>query len=352
MLVVDLIAIWLLGRYKSLAVWGIVMACAGGIALALAGFLGGCYENHFGFFRLWSYGIFLHNALLLWATAWFWRRTRPRLAVGVLAAATGLLLVTVDAFLVEPHWLEVTYRQITSPKIHQPMRIVVVADLQTDRIGPYERSVLRRALDEKPDVILLAGDYLQASWQQRPILRSQLNDFLQEIHFTAPRGVFAVRGNVDPRDWPEIFKGLDTTTVNTNRSFDLGDVQLTCLGLPASFDPTLQVTHGPSDQFHIVLGHVPNFALGKIEADLLIAGHTHGGQVRLPLIGPMITHSVIPHTWAAGMTELPSGGQLLVSRGIGMERGHAPPMRFLCRPELTVIDLVPQKKGKPPHEHL
>jgi predicted MPP superfamily phosphohydrolase len=43
------------------------------------------------------------------------------------------------------------------------------------------------------------------------------------------------------------------------------------------------------------------------------------------------------------MTDLPDGGKLLVSRGIGMERGDAPPLRFLCRPELAVIDLVPVK---------
>ena len=42
------------------------------------------------------------------------------------------------------------------------------------------------------------------------------------------------------------------------------------------------------------------------------------------------------------MNELPSGAKLLVSRGIGLERGHAPRIRFLCRPELVVIDLVPK----------
>jgi uncharacterized protein len=55
----------------------------------------------------------------------------------------------------------------------------------------------------------------------------------------------------------------------------------------------------------------------------------------------MITHSRVPHTWAAGLTELSGGRKLLVSRGIGMERGYAPSMRFLCRPELVVIDLTP-----------
>ena len=84
--------------------------------------------------------------------------------------------------------------------------------------------------------------------------------------------------------------------------------------------------------------------MGKIDADLLVTGHTHGGQVRLPLIGPLMTLSRIPRAWAAGLTELPGGGKLLVSRGLGMERGYAPRIRFLCRPELMVIDLVPERE--------
>ena len=93
---------------------------------------------------------------------------------------------------------------------------------------------------------------------------------------------------------------------------------------------------------HIVFGHAPDFALHDVaDADVLIAGHTHGGQVRLPFVGPLITLSRVPRAWAAGQTELPGGAQLFVSRGIGMERGHAPRLRFLCRPELMIIDLLP-----------
>jgi len=92
-----------------------------------------------------------------------------------------------------------------------------------------------------------------------------------------------------------------------------------------------------------VLGHVPNFALGGGGADLLIAGHTHGGQIRLPLLGPIIVNCQVPRRWACGLSELPGGAKLLVSRGIGMERGFAPRLRFLCHPELVVIDLVEEK---------
>jgi hypothetical protein len=82
--------------------------------------------------------------------------------------------------------------------------------------------------------------------------------------------------------------------------------------------------------------------MGHIEADLLLAGHTHGGQVRLPWIGTLTTGCLVPRAWAAGMTELPNGGKLIVSRGTGRERGESPQIRFLCRPELVVIDLVPE----------
>lgn len=341
MLLVDLLALRLIRRCKGFFAWCAVMVVAGIATLVLAGLIGGYFEDHFGFFRLWAYGIFLHNVSLVMVTAWFWRHTHRRLACGLLAAAACLLLIAVDAFLVEPHWLEVSHWRIASPKIRQPLRIVVVADLQTNRIGPYERDVLRRTLAEKPDVILLAGDYLQTTKSNYPVLRNELNAFLREIHFTAPQGVYAVGGNVDGAEWPKIFEGLDIATTINNRTFNLGDVQLTCLGLWKSFDRNSHVPNDPEGRFHVVLGHAPNFALGDVHADLLLAGHTHGGQVRLPMIGPMITHSQIPNAWAAGMTELPGGGQLLVSRGIGMERGHAPPMRFLCRPELVVIDLVP-----------
>jgi len=91
----------------------------------------------------------------------------------------------------------------------------------------------------------------------------------------------------------------------------------------------------------VALGHRPDFALGDVRADLLLAGHTHGGQVVLPFIGPPITLTAVPRSWASGRTELDGGRTLVVSRGVGMERGYAPRLRFGCPPEILVIDLVP-----------
>jgi uncharacterized protein len=344
MLAVDIVAILLLRRSRGLLASLIVVGCAGVVALMLGGVLGWRFEDHFGVMRLWTYGIFSHGPILLAATAALWRRSRPWLACGAALGAAALLVLGAHALLIEPHWLDVSHRRIASSKIHKPVRIVVVADLQTDSIGPYERRVLQQTLDEKPDIILWAGDYLQTSWKRQELLRRDLRDLLREMGFTPPSGMFAVQGNCDPTDWPEIFEGSGVTTVNVRRTFDLGDIRLTCLSLAESGDPRLAVANATPDRFHLVLGHKPNFALGQIDADLLVAGHTHGGQVRLPIIGPLITLSLVPRAWAAGLTELPRGGKLLVSRGLGMERGYAPRIRFLCRPELVVIDLVPEEK--------
>ena len=98
----------------------------------------------------------------------------------------------------------------------------------------------------------------------------------------------------------------------------------------------------PVDGFHVVFGHGPDFALGAVDADLLVAGHTHGGQVRLPIIGPLLTYSTIPRAWAAGVTALSGGRTLVVSRGVGMERAHAPRLRFRCKPEIVIIDVLPE----------
>ena len=350
MLAVDFVALWLVGRRKNLIVWRGVMTCAAAVALILGAILAGCFENYFGIFRLWAYGVFLHGVALLIGTVVLWRRQRPLLAAGAGLGALAVVLIAVDAFLVEPFWLEVSYYRFASPKIHRPVRIVVVADLQTDRIGRYERAVLSRVLEEKPDIILLAGDYVQASEEEEEGLRHELHDFLREIHFTAPRGMFAVQGNVDSPGWQQIFAGLGVTTVDVDQSFELDDLQLTCLSLEQSGLGQVTITNPRRDRFHLVLGHVPNFAVGKIQADLVLAAHTHGGQVRFPGIGPVIIHSCIPYAWASGLTQLPGGAKLLISRGIGMERGYAPRMRFLCRPELVVIDLTPGEK-KTTDEH-
>jgi predicted MPP superfamily phosphohydrolase len=343
MAAVDTLALIWLGGQATISAWLWASTSAGLAALVSAVVLAALFgESAFGAARLLAYGVFLHGPVVLAGSAWLLWPKKPKTAVGSGLMAAVLVVVAVDAFLIEPTWLEVSRVRVPTAKLTRPLRIVVLADLQTDVLGHYQREVLRRTLEEKPDLILLAGDYLHASRPKWEGLRDELNALLREIRFSAPAGAFAVRGNVDPDDWSEIFDDLPVTTVDQTRSFRLGELWLTCLSRGDSFDTSLGIRSPDPGRFHLVLGHSPNYALGSIDADLLVAGHTHGGQLRLPLVGPLITLSKVPRSWAAGMTRVPGGARLLVSRGVGMECSGAPRLRFLCRPELVVIDLAPE----------
>lgn len=331
-------AAWAARRERRVRAWWLAAAAIGGLAVVLAAGLG---DRAFGSLRLLAYGWFGYLAAVLAAAALFLSRAHRRAAVGFAALFALVEVVAFDAFLIEPHWLDVRHVRLTSSKIHQPLTIAILADLQTDEIGPYERSVFERVMAARPDLILLAGDYVQEFDNDlRRRLHRELRAALQEIGLSAPLGAYAVRGNVDSDGWRKSFVDTDVTTANTTRSFDVGELRLTALAVEDSFSRQCSVE--PSDRFQIVLGHCPNFALGHVEADLLVAGHTHGGQVRMPGIGPLVTLSRVPRGWAAGVTDLGQGKTLIVSRGLGMERGPAPRLRFLCRPELVFVELVPE----------
>ena len=272
--------------------------------------------------QLLAWEAFLYFPLfLLLGIGFFWNH-KHRLAVGLIVLLVVTLLVAVDSFLIEPHWLMVTELEIT------------------DSPGEYEKRVLEIVTESNPDLILLAGDYLQ---ERDPVEyqrdSEKFNQILHDADLSATLGIYAVRGNVDWNSWSDLFQDLEVRTFVETETVDLGPIILTGVGWLDSADPALWI--GGGEKFHIVLGHSPNYSLGEIEGDLLLAGHTHGGQVKLPGIGPLLTISVVPRSWASGLTEIEPGKYLLVSRGIGLERGYAPRMRFLCRPELIILTLKP-----------
>ncbi|HNT75453.1 MAG TPA: metallophosphoesterase [Anaerolineae bacterium] len=283
-----------------------------------------------------------YGTLLFGGLAALYRRTRWIMGSCILMVFV-LLAIAVDAFLIEPHWLEVTTVTLRSPKVMEPLRIAVLADIQTDRAGAYEARVMAEVLRAQPDLILFAGDYLHLSRRSRGYAAEMgaLNEVLTDAGLSAPLGMIAVMGNMDRHyDWPQLFAGLPLTRAQTTTRYDLGPVALTALGMRESFNADIRVP--PADDFHIVLGHSPNFALGDVDADLLLAGHTHGGQIPAFLRAPVMLLVGFPRISAAHIAEIAPGKTLIISRGIGMERGAAPQMRFLCRPELVIVDVLPQ----------
>ncbi len=341
--IVDVLALWMVARRgpangvdkpvaKLLAPAASLLAGMGAVTAV------GLGEDPFGVMRLACWGLFVHGAVwLIAASAFVWRRSRRWATAGLLAGAS-IAAVGIDAFFIEPTALEINHVAISSPKLTKPMKIVVIADFQTDSIGDYERRVLAEVKRQQPDMILWAGDYLQEHHPERwETLCDELSVELARIDLRPPLGSFAVGGNVDDPRWPQIFEGFPVHVFEHNDQIEVGEIAVTGLAMRQSFRTDVRIT--PSDRFHIVLGHCPNFALSDIDADLLVAGHVHGGQVRLPGIGPLITNSLLSRRWAAGVTQLSDDRTLVVSRGIGMERSFAPRLRFLCRPELLVLHL-------------
>ncbi|MFL5318701.1 MAG: metallophosphoesterase, partial [Myxococcaceae bacterium] len=96
----------------------------------------------------------------------------------------------------------------------------------------------------------------------------------------------------------------------------------------------------PPDRYRIVVLHTPDDVEHAAERkpDLYLAGHTHGGQVRIPLYGAVITESAFDKKYEMGEYRVQET-TLFVSRGVGVEPGM-PRIRFDCRPEIAVIDLI------------
>ncbi|MEM7155907.1 MAG: metallophosphoesterase [Myxococcota bacterium] len=278
------------------------------------------------------------GAYVTWRLA---RKGSRRAAIIVGALVAVVVAIGIDAFLIEPTSLEVTHVEITSERIEEPLVIAVIADLQTDAPGPYERDVLERVAAAEPDLVLFPGDFVQVPLSEFPARAAELREILLDVGLNPPLGAFAVPGNIEfgNRGWPQSFEGTGIHTWSRPKQVDLGPLVLSGLPLAESFDAGIRIDG--EEKFHVVFGHGPDFSLGNVDADLLIAGHTHGGQVQLPFIGPLITFSKVPRDHAAGHNEIEPGKHLVVSRGIGMERGSAPRLRFLCRPELVFIHVKP-----------
>jgi predicted MPP superfamily phosphohydrolase len=101
----------------------------------------------------------------------------------------------------------------------------------------------------------------------------------------------------------------------------------------------------PADAFTLLLYHSPDLILEAAEhqVDLYLGGHTHGGQLRLPFYGAIITSSMYGKRYASGLFE-EGDTTMYISRGLGFEGGGMPRARFLCRPEIVSIELTGTKR--------
>ncbi len=284
-----------------------------------------------------------------------------------------LTFIGIDSILIEPTALQVQKIQFYSDKIHKAVRIVLITDPQLDNVGQYEKKVLETVKEQNGDIILFGGDYIQfsrssvekeGSWLvayerkkkygRAKNLYHEYNSLLKEINLQPSLRGIAILGTYCEMELEKsIFNDTSIEIQTKQNTINISDdIILTCLTPTECLKPThqefLNKTQREKGQYHIIIGHMPDYVMGMPDADLLLAGHTHGGQIRIPFWGPITINSRhLPKKWGSGHTKIKVPQEdreidLIVSNGTGMERGLAPRVRFCCRPDIWVIDLLPR----------
>ncbi len=270
------------------------------------------------------------------------------LALAAQAIGTGLV---VYGFWIEPGRVALTRQSLHSPKWKAdglPLRVLHLGDLHVERLTDRERQVVALARETAPDLILFSGDFLNLSNVYDPVAWEAARAVLRQL--TAPLGVYVVAGS-PPVDEPDVLPQLlrdlplrwlqdEKVTLNHHgQSFDL--IGLTCTHKPFEEAPRLAalVDHN-AQRFKLLLYHTPDLApeAAALGLDLQLSGHTHGGQVRLPILGAIYSGSLYGKRFEAGRRQL-GGLTLYVTRGIGMEGEGAPRVRFLCPPEVILWEI-------------
>jgi uncharacterized protein len=272
---------------------------------------------------------------------------------GAIAGAGLLALAVVGLYAtyVEPRWIRTERVALDVAPVEggDELRIGVLSDLQTDGIGTYEYDAVDRLMAEEPDVILVPGDFFQSDGRDFEAALPELRALLGRLE--APGGVFVTEGDVDSPERMafmsnglENLRWLDDEIVTT----EVRGVPVHIGGISVRFrDPSAQATIdelGRIDdgELRILLSHRPDAAFHVSErgADLVVAGHTHGGQVAIPFIGPPITMSNVSRSIAAGGLHEIDGIPIYLSNGVGLERASAPQVRFNSRPSVGIVTLT------------
>lgn len=279
-------------------------------------------------------------------------RAMRRAERGVLALAGFGIACFAYGYFVEPYWPEVTHVRIESAKLAgatRPLRVVHISDLHCDPQPRLEERLPDIIAAEHPDIIVFTGDSLNSP-EGLPVLRK----LLPKLAAIAP--TFVVRGNWDTGYWrrEELFGGTGVRELKKEAvKVEVAGTSLWITGaaFASLYEPPDGTRSGiesalkgvPPDAFTIFLYHTPDEILDVAETnrvDLYCAGHTHGGQVALPVYGALITLSKFGKKYESGLYR-EGATSLYVTRGIGMEGGSAPRVRFFARPEVTVIELAP-----------
>jgi predicted MPP superfamily phosphohydrolase len=242
--------------------------------------------------------------------------------------------------------LTIDRKRLALPRLPAELEGLTIAHLSdfhmTGRVGRGYYELVARAVNElRPDVIAITGDIIESEtcW---PWLTDTIGSLC------APLGVYYILGNhdlfIDATRTRELLDGSGLTNIGcrwlraewNGVAVTLGGNELPWIG-PAPSLEQLQRRRPGHPEFRLALCHTPDQFPWCVEADvdLALAGHTHGGQVRVPLLGVVGSPSLRGTRYACGVFRR-RDVVLHVSRGLGGQT----PVRFHCPPELALLELT------------
>ncbi len=284
------------------------------------------------------YGARFLSAVRRGEAASFWQNEKRRLSfIGGVNLLFALLLAY--GWLIEAKWVERVDAAIDLD-VPGPIRIVHLSDLHAESFGERERRALDIVRSAEPDIIVLTGDY--TSKRTGLAGTEHARRFVSELD--APSGIFAVPGNWDSSLGP-LFEGTEVELLEGRSTrVPVRDLDVFIAGTWFDAPPPPADT---SADLAVYLQHSPDFLAEASRAgyDLYLAGHTHGGQVRIPGFGAVITLSRFWKRYESGLYR-DGDTYLYVNRGLGLEGGWAPRVRLFCRPEVTVLELRPRTTAR------
>lgn len=259
----------------------------------------------------------------------------------IIFVLTLMLICYRDTFSVKRQLVSVTLPHITSP-----LRICQLTDLHGHMFKGSYASLIKQITDDRPDMIVLTGDMID---RQTKSFKDVLY-FSEQLATLAP--VYFVMGNheVSHKKQSVFLRALTDVGVNVlhNASVDFHHqtdvIQIVGVGDASSYDADLSRSFKKvqATKATILLSHTPSIVdqLLTEPVTLVLSGHTHGGQIRLPIIGAVIApgHGLFPKR-TKGLYVLKNKRQLYIDSGLGMSRI---PVRFWNQSQYSVIDVCPK----------
>lgn len=226
------------------------------------------------------------------------------------------------------------------PDAFQGTRVLFMSDLHLGKIVELPDILLDKIKSLDIDLCLFGGDYrLSYACPRWPFIAD-----LKRIvsHIRAPLGIYGVLGNHDGLELVPALENLGIKMLmNSSVSIEKGGQAIYLAGVDEIFakrhDLKSAFSRIPQNAFCIFLGHSPDLyeEVEPYGARLYLCGHTHHGQIRLPVIGPVITNTSAPRKFAGGHWQYKD---LVGYTGSGAGSG-GPVVRFSCPPEICVITL-------------